>query len=101
MFGIVALLRGWYRRRVFRVGKTVSRFIACDIRRDVIVLSTDRLDAGCITGRVRTTNLLYVSHGRMPQPDFGPPEELSINKIWAWTGQSWGGLANGKSLLDT
>ena len=78
----------------------MSRFIARDVRRDVEVVSAAKIDEGIITGRVRTTNLLYVSRGLIEQPDFGPPQELRIDDIWHWSGQNWGGLPDGTSIVD-
>jgi hypothetical protein len=93
-------LRRWLRRRTFRVGATVSRFVARDVRRDVLVLSVSRIDAGLITCRVRTTNVLYVAKGLTPQPEFGPPTEVRVDALWHWTGANWGGLPDGASLAD-
>ncbi|HUG69514.1 MAG TPA: hypothetical protein VMM76_17315 [Pirellulaceae bacterium] len=83
----------------YREGKTLSCFIAKDIRRDILVLSAARVDDGIITGRVRTTNLLYLSHKLIPQPEFEPARELRIDEMWHWTGKSWGGLSGGTSLV--
>lgn len=93
-------IRHWLRRRTFREGQTVSRFIAPDIRRDILVISTARVDEGIITGRVRTTNVLYLSNGLVPQPEFEPTRELRIDELWQWSGQNWGGLLDGTSLVD-
>ena len=93
-------LRTWSRRRTFREGKIVSRFIARDVRRDVLVVSAARVDEGIITGRVRTTNVLYVSKGLVPEPEFETARELHINEMWHWTGKSWGGLPDGTSIVD-
>src|SRR4051812_8807609 len=90
----------WLRRRRFREGKTLSRFIARDIRRDVPVISAARVDDGIITGRVRTTNVLYHSRNLIPQPEFEPARELRIDEMWRWTGKSWGGLPDGASIVD-
>lgn len=49
---------------------------------------------------MRTTNLLYASQGLVAPPDFGPPIEIQIKEIWVWTGKSWGGLADGTSIVD-
>lgn len=92
--------RNWFRRRTFREGAVISRFIACDVRRDVLVVSASRLDEGIITARVCTTNLLYVSKGLTPQPEFEAAAELRIDELWRWTGQSWGGLPDGTSAVD-
>lgn len=80
-------LTRWYRRRGFREGRTISRFIACDIRRDILIVSAARIDEGIITGRVRTLNILYVSHGLVREPEFEPPTELRVKRMWDWTGQ--------------
>jgi hypothetical protein len=93
-------IRRWSRHRKFREGKTLSRFIARDVRRDILIVSAVRIDEGIITGRVRTTNVLYVSRGLVPKPDFEPARELHIDQMWHWTGKSWGGLPDGTSIVD-
>lgn len=93
-------LKNWLRRRKYKEGKIVSRFIARDVRRDVLVLSTARIDEGVITGQVRTTNLLYLASGLTSQPEFGPAGDLLIDELWHWTGKSWGGLPDGTSLVS-
>lgn len=91
-------VRNWFRRRWYREGSTLSRFIACDVRREILIVSAVKVEEGIVTGRVRTTNLLYVAGGMVPEPEFGPPQELHIGEMWHWTGQSWGGLPDGTSL---
>lgn len=91
-------IRDQFRRWRYREGSTLSRFIAKDIRREVLILSAAKVEEGIITGRVRTTNLLYVSCGLVPEPEFEPARELRINDMWHWTGKSWGGLPDGTSL---
>jgi hypothetical protein len=88
------------RRLRFREGKTLSRFIARDVRRDILIVSAARIDEGIITGRVRTTNVLYSSRGLTPQPEFEPARELHIDEMWHWKGKSWGGLPDGTSIAD-
>jgi hypothetical protein len=97
---IFKAIQRWSRRRRFREGRTLSRFIACDVRRDIVIVSTARLEEGIITGRVRTTNVLYVAKGLVPQPEFEPPTELQIREMWNWTGKRWGGQPNGTSIVD-
>jgi hypothetical protein len=70
------------------------------VRRDILIVSAARIDERIITGRVRTTNLLYASHGLVPQPEFEPARELHIDQMWHWTGKSWGGLPDGTSIMD-
>ena len=93
-------IRDWLRRWRYREGKTLSRFIACDVRRDILIVSAARVGDGVITGRVRTTNLLYLSGGLIPEPEFEPARELRIAEMWRWTGQRWGGLPDGTSIVD-
>jgi hypothetical protein len=92
---ILKTMQLWWRRRRFREGKTLSGFIARDVRRDILVVSAARIEDGVITARVRTTNALYVHGGLTPEPEFEPPQELRIEEMWDWTGQSWGGFQTG------
>ena len=100
IFDILRKIQNWSRRMRFRGGRTLSRFIACDVRRDILIVSAARVDEGIIIGRVRTTNLLYLSKGLVPQPEFEPARELHINEMWHWTGHSWGGFPDGTSIAD-
>jgi hypothetical protein len=92
--------QAWWRRRILREGKVLTRFIARDIRRDVLIVSAARVDEGVITGRVRTVNVLYIAKGLEPQPEFEEARELRVDELWHWSGQSWGGLPDGTSATD-
>ena len=92
--------QSWFRRWKYREGRTLSRIIACDVRRDILIVSAARINEGIIVGRVRTTNALYVSKDLMPQPEFEAARELNIKEMWRWTGKPWGGLADGTSIVD-
>lgn len=78
----------------------VWRFIAPDVRRDIQIVSVARIDEGYILGRVRTMNVLYLSRKLVPEPEFEPTRELDIDEMWRWSGQSWGGLPDGTSIVD-
>lgn len=93
-------LRAWLRRRRYREGRTLSEMVAFDVRRDIQILSAERLDEGVIVGRVRTVNVLYLAHGLQDEPLFGPPTELRLDQLWHWEGQPWGGLPDGTSLAQ-
>lgn len=93
-------IQRWYHRQRFRQGRTLSRFIARDIRRDILIVSAARIEEGIITGRVRTTNVLYSPRGLIPQPEFEPARELRVQEMWNWSGKSWGGLPDGTSIVD-
>jgi hypothetical protein len=84
-------LRRWHRRRVYRPGLVVSRFVAPDVRRDVLVVDAPRLDAGVIAARVRTWNVLYAARGLAPAAPFGEVQVVELAELWAWFGAAWGG----------
>ncbi|QDT51301.1 hypothetical protein Pan258_53900 [Symmachiella dynata] len=87
-------------RKVFREGCVLSRFIARDIRREVMILSAHDIDDGFVTARIRTTNVMYLSRGVVSSHAFGPPQRIAIDQLWVWSGQPWGGLADGTSIAD-
>jgi hypothetical protein len=97
---VLKSIRGWLRRRRYREGRTFSRFIACDIRRDILIVSSAKVDDGLVTGRVRTANVLYLAGGLIPEPEFEPERELRLDEMWHWTGKRWGGLSDGTSIVD-
>jgi hypothetical protein len=92
--------QNWFRRLRLREGRTLSRFITRDVRRDIWIISAERIDEGIVTARIRTTNVLYVTRGLVAEPEFEPPKELRIKEMWKWTGKSWGGLPDGTSIVD-
>ena len=88
-------IKFWFRRCRFREVITLSRFIACDVRRDIRIISVAKIEEEIITGQVRKTNVLYLSKGLIPQPEYEPPKEIRIDEMWRW-----GGLPNGKSIVE-
>jgi hypothetical protein len=100
MRNILKAIRLWSRRRTFHEGRTLSRFIAADVRRDIAIVSAARIAEGIVTARVRTTNVLYLLRGLTPQPEFEPPRDVRIDEMWDWTGASWGGLPDGTSIAE-
>lgn len=84
-------LRRWLRRRHYRPGRVVTRFLAPDVRRDVEVIDAAQIDTGIITARVRTWNVLYAAKGLAPFPPFGDVRTVEIRNLWVWSGAPWGG----------
>jgi hypothetical protein len=84
-------LRRWYRRRLYRPGRVVSRFLAPDVRRDVQVIDASSIDAGLLVVQTRTWNALYAIKGNLPEPPFGEVRTVAIEDLWAWSGEPWGG----------
>ena len=76
----------------------LSRMIARDVRRDLIIVSAERLAEGFVTVRVRTNNLLYLHQNLTDEEEFGAEVELPLSDLWAWSGESWGGLSDGTSI---
>ena len=93
-------IQRWFRHRRFREGRTLSRFIARDVRRDIQIVSSAKIDEGFITARVRTSNVLYVSKGLAAKPEFEPAREMRLDEVWKWSGKSWGGLPDGASIVE-
>ncbi|WP_442511512.1 hypothetical protein SH528x_003193 [Novipirellula sp. SH528] len=87
-------------RAVLKPGRTVSRFIAKDVKREVLIVSNDEIDDGFVTVRMRTNNILYLHNRLTKEMDFGSPERIAIEDMWHWSGKSWGGLADGTSIVD-
>jgi hypothetical protein len=84
-------LRRRFRKRQYRPGRVVTRFLAPDVRRDVAVVDASQIDAGIILARVRTWNVLYAATGLAPTPPFGDVRTVAIQDLWVWSGAAWGG----------
>lgn len=101
LLSIIDRLRLWHFRRKLREGVIISRFIAKDVRRDILIVSVAKLSDGIITARTRTTNVLYVARNLAAEQEFGQPEELQVRSMWKWSGAPWGGLPSGGSIAET
>ena len=84
-------IRLWHRRRTYLRGKTITRFVAPDVRRDVEVIGVSKIQDGMITARTCTWNVLYHARSLQQKPGFGEVREIELNKLWEWPGNSWGG----------
>ena len=80
-------LRRWHTRRVYRPGRTVSRFVARGLMRDVLVVDASKIDAGSIIARVRTYDARCVTRGLTPPFD----EARAVELAWLWVcdGPAW------------
>lgn len=38
--------------------------------------------------------------GLVQKEDFGRSERIEVEKLWEWSGQPWGGLPDGTSIVD-
>ncbi|MCA9602696.1 MAG: hypothetical protein R3A78_12300 [Polyangiales bacterium] len=75
-------LRQYLRRKKYRRGARLSRFLAPDIRRDVEIIDDSEVGDGFVRARIRTWNVLYaVKLGKTPDE---PSEELriAIDQLW-------------------
>jgi hypothetical protein len=88
---MLAWIRRWYRRRYYRPGRVLSRFLVPDVRRDVEVVDASQIDAGLLSARIRTWNVLYAAKGLSPVPPFGGVRTVAVKDLWAWSGEPWGG----------
>lgn len=87
-------------RVAFELDEPLSQFIARDVRREILVINIDEIESGFIVAQARTNNLLYLSKNLTDKSEFGDPERMPIEDMWKWTGQSWGGLPDGTSIVD-
>ena len=87
-------------RAAFESSEPLSRFIARDVRREILVINIDEIDSGFIVAQSKTDNLLYLSKNLSEKSNFGEPERIAIENMWNWSGESWGGLADGTSIVD-
>ena len=79
---MIARVRRYLRRRKYAVGARLSEFVGMDIRRDVEIVDASEVDAGYVTARVRTFNVLYVAHGHAVAPELEPPRRVAIAELW-------------------
>lgn len=84
-------LRELYWRRKYRPGRTVTGWLARDIRRDVEVVDSTEIDKGIILGKIRTWNVLYAIKGVKAEPPFSDVKRLELEHLWDWSGEPWGG----------
>jgi len=85
---------------VYRPGKVISHFVAHDVCRKVKIISIEQIDDGLIVGQVQTNNILYLSKDLAEEQNFSEPMTLEIKNMWKWSGRTWGGLADGTSIVD-
>ncbi len=57
MIHLIQKIKHWYRRRVYKPGTVISRFVARDVRREVKIISVDGINDGFIVGQVRTNSV--------------------------------------------
>ena len=84
-------LRRFLRRRKFRVGARLTRWLVPDVKREIEVVDASELDAGFVTVRARTLNVLYTNKGLAAEPPFGEPKRVALEDLWQWRGAPWGG----------
>jgi hypothetical protein len=84
-------MRLWLWKRRYRPGRTITRFLAPDVRRDVEVIDVSNIEAGIISARIRTWNVLYAIKGIASAAPFGDVEKIDIKNLWIWSGEPWGG----------
>jgi hypothetical protein len=88
---MLAGLRRMLRRRKYRRGAQLTRFIARDIRRDVEIVDDSEVDDGFVVARIRTWNGLYaIKLGHAAEP-FRAARRIAVAELWKWTGHVWGG----------
>ena len=87
-------------RAAFDSGEPMTRFIARDVRREILIVNIDELESGFVVAQTKTDNILYLSNNLAAESAFDAPERIQVDKMWEWTGNSWGGLPDGTSIVD-
>ena len=85
-------MRLTHRRKKYRTGAELSRFVAKDVRRDIKIIDDSGIEHGYVVAQVRTANVHYISKGIAGKCDFGVAEILHLDQLWRWGGKSWGGV---------
>ena len=81
MIHLIQKIRNWYRRRVYKPGTVISRFVARDVRREVKIISVDGIDEDFIVGQVRANNILYLKRGLVQEQRYSDPVSLNITQL--------------------
>ena len=100
IMNLFSKIKIWFLKQGYKEGAEISRFIACDVRRTINIISNEKIDDGLITICVKTNNLLYIYKKLAKESDYGHPVEIQVSDIWNWTGKDWGGLPDGTSLAE-
>ncbi|TWT75786.1 hypothetical protein CA13_73590 [Planctomycetes bacterium CA13] len=87
-------------RSAFADKRVLSSFIAKDVRREIKLVDIEEIESGFVVAQIRTNNILYMCNKLADEQHFSEPQRIAIDKIWEWTGQSWGGLPDGTSIAD-
>ncbi|TWT78614.1 hypothetical protein CA13_00100 [Planctomycetes bacterium CA13] len=87
-------------RAAFETGEPLSRFIARDVRRQILIVNIDEIESGFVVAQTKTDNILYLSKKLAVESEFGAPSRIQVGRMWEWTGNSWGGLPDGTSIVD-
>lgn len=70
------------RRRKYRTGARIRRFLAPDLLREVEIVDASEIDDGYVRARSRTWNVLYESKGLRKAPELGEARRVSIEELW-------------------
>ncbi len=88
---MLARLRRFLRRRKYVAGALLREWLAPDIVRQVEIVDASELEAGYVTAKIRTYNVLYTKRGLAELPEFAAPRRIAIKDLWRWSGEPWGG----------
>lgn len=91
LHALLIKFRLWVWKRRYRPGRVITKFLAPDIRRDIEVVDVSQIDAGIISARIRTWNVLYAYRRNSPPPPYEDIREVNIKDLGEWKCESQGG----------
>ena len=94
------IIRLWYWRKKYYENRELELFIARDIKRYIRIIGTEKINDGILIVQIKTVNVLYEAKNLVKSSEYGLPAEIKINDLWKWSGEKWGGLADGNSIAD-
>ncbi|MFO0663910.1 MAG: hypothetical protein U0174_08165 [Polyangiaceae bacterium] len=81
----------YFRRKKYRRGVRLHRFLAPDILREVDIVDDAEVEEGYVLAKIRTWNVLYLTKSGGPPPEPGEAVRIAIERLWEWRGRPWGG----------
>ena len=67
----------------YKNGKFISRFIAHDVKKEIVVVDDSKIEQGVLLIRERVINVLYLAKIEGYElPEFSEPKLVKISSMW-------------------
>ncbi len=71
-----------YLQQRYKKGKSISKFIAHDLRKDIFVVDNSEIVTGYLTIKERIFDVRMLKKHDFQVPQFSLPKKIKIRKIW-------------------